>query len=126
MQVSMTFSSQNMSKDELRSLLQAIRGWELSTPRTEIDAFTFKTVPEMTLEEIHDIFARISPNFKNVADFPLPKTGFLSLGARGIVIDGALVGHCDELTLAIGAASEDDMKKLQEAHQIVLVRMGQG
>jgi len=50
----------------------------------------------------------------------------LRLGARSVVVQGKLIGTCDELTLSIEKATEEEMKRLQETDTISLVRMKKG
>lgn len=126
MNVEMVFKAKNLSKEELRLLLQKIREWELSNPRTELDGFTFTTEPQMSQDETLELFEGISPKYKNVVSIPLPDNPVVSLGDRALVMKGELVGHCQELTLSIAAAPDELVKKLQEANEITLVRMAKG
>lgn len=126
MDIEMAFKARNMSKEELRALLQKIREWELGTPRTELDSFTFTSNPELSKAETMEIFDGISPKFKNVVSIPLPKNPILSLGTRGIVVKGKLIGTCDEFTLSLGESSEEDVQALQTAETISLVRIRKG
>jgi hypothetical protein len=126
MDVEMVFRAKNLSKEELRALLQKIREWELSTPRSELDGFTFKTEPEMSSSETLELFAGITPKYENVISVPLPKNPVISLGTRGLVVNGELLGTVDELSLTVGEAGEGEMMKLLRAQTIQLVRMAKG
>jgi hypothetical protein len=126
MNVEMVFKAKNLGKEELRGLLQKIREWELSTPRTELDGFTFTTEPQMSQEETMELFEGISPKYKNVVSFPLPENAVVCLGDRAVVVKGEMVGTCEELTLTIGAAPDELVKQVQEANEITLVRMAKG
>lgn len=126
MEVKIVINAKNTSKEDIRSFVQMIREWELRTPEATIVGVLFDTDPEITSEEAKEIFEGIFPEFKHLVEIPKVKTPLLRLGARGVAIEGKLVGTCDELSLSIGEASEEDMKKLQEAQTISLVRIRKG
>ena len=114
------------TKDDIRDFVQMIREWELRTPRANICGVLFETDPEITSEEAKQIFEGIFPEFEHLVEIPKTKTQLLRLGSRGMTIEGELVGTCDELSLSIGEASEEEIKRLEEAEAIVLVRIRRG
>jgi len=126
LEIEMTFKAKNLSKAELLALLQKIREWELSNPRTELDGFTYKTEPMMSMAESAELFKGISPQFKEVLELVLPQDSLLSLGARSLIVNGEILGSVTELVLDLGGADPESIKKLREAHKIVLQRMGTG
>lgn len=137
MKVKMILNADNMTKADLRAFIQKIREWELKTPKSQIVGILFDTDPQMSSQESADIFRGIFPEFKHLAEIPGPvkpeeglhvtvapdEGSVLRLGTRGIIVDGELIGTCNELTLSIGEAGETELKKLQEAHVIQLVKI---
>jgi len=126
MNVKIVINSQETTKDDIRDFVQMIREWELRTPRSSITGVLFETDPEITSQEAKKIFEGIFPEFEHLLEIPKTKTQMLRLGSRGITIEGELVGTCDELSLSIGEASEKEIKRLEEAEAIVLVRIRRG
>ena len=126
MNVKIVINSQEMTKNDIRDFVQMIREWELRTPRSSITGVLFETDPEITSEEAKAIFEGIFPEFEHLVEIPRSQTQLLRLGDRGISIEGKLVGTCDELTLSIGQASEEEIKRLQEAKAIVLLKIHRG
>jgi len=126
MNVKIVINSQETTKDDIRAFVQMIREWELRTPKSSITGALFETDPEITSEEAKAIFEGIFPEFEHLVEIPPTKANLLRLGSRGITVEGKLVGTCDELTLSIAEASEEEMKALQDAENISLVRMNKG
>ena len=126
MEVKIVLNITNMNKEDIRAFVQMIREWELRTPRAQIAGVLFDTNPQITGAEAKDIFNGIFPEFKHLVEMPQQEGSVLRLGTRGISVDGELIGTCDELTLSIGEAGETELKKLQEAHTIKLVRISKG
>lgn len=126
MNVKIAIKVKGTTKDDIRDFIKMIREWELRTPRATIDGVLFDTDPEMSTAEAKEIFEGIFPEFERMMELPATKSQILRLGSRGITIGGKLVGTCDEMTLSIGEASEEDLKQLQEAHAISLVRINRG
>jgi len=114
------------TKDDIRDFVKMIREWELRTPKATICGVLFETNPEITSEEAKKIFEGIFPEFEHLLEAPGSQGMLLRLGNRGITVEGKLIGTCDELTLSIGEATEEEIKKLQEAQTISLVRTGKG
>ena len=123
MNVKIVINAQKTTKDDIRDFVQMIREWELRTPKSSIAGVLFETDPEITSAEAKEIFEGIFPEFEHLVELPGSQAQLLRLGARGIAVEGKLVGTCDELTLSIAEASEEDIKKLQEAEAIALVRI---
>jgi len=123
MNVKIVINSQEMTKDDIRAFVQMIREWELRTPRSSITGVLFETDPEISSAEAKAIFEGIFPEFEHLLEIPRTKAQLLRLGSRGITIEGELVGTCDELSLSIGEASEEEIKRVEEAEAIVLVRI---
>jgi len=119
-------NSQDMTKEDIRALIQLIREWELRTPRGDITSVQFETDPGITSEEAKRMFEGIFPEFEHLLEIPKSKAQLLRLGSRGLTVDGELIGTVEELSLSIGEASEEDVKKLEEAEAIALVRIGRG
>jgi len=126
MNVKIVINAKETTKDDIRDFVQMIREWELRTPRSTICGVLFETDPEITSQEAKEIFEGVFPEFEHLLEIPASKSQLLRLGSRGITVAGKLVGTCDELTLSIGEASEEDMKELQEAQVIGLVRIRKG
>ena len=140
MKVKMILNAENMTKEDLRRFIQVIREWELKTPKSTIVGILFDTDPQMSSPESADIFRGIFPEFNHLVEIPgaiKPEEGLhvtvapvegniLCLGSRAISIKGALVGYCEEMTLSIGEASQADIKSLQEADILQLVRVRRG
>jgi len=126
MEVKLEFHAKNMDKDELRLLTQKIREWELLTERTEIDTFLITTAPPLTSEEHVEMLKGVFPPFKHVDSVPLDGKPVLHLGSRQVVINGHLVGICEELCLSMEDALPEHVKQLEEAQVIQLIRMGRG
>jgi len=126
MKVKIVINVKETTKDDIRDFVQMIREWELRTPKATICGVLFETDPEITSEEAKEIFEDIFPEFKHLVEIPASKAQLLRLGARGVAVGGKLVGTCDELSLSIGEASEEDIKGLQEAEAIALVRIRKG
>ena len=126
MEVKIVVNVRETTKDDIRAFVQMVREWELRTPQSTICGVLFETDPELTSGDAKKIFEGLFPEFENPVEIPTSKTQLLRLGSRGITIEDKLVGTCDELTLSIGEASEEDMERLQEAHFIGLVRIQKG
>ena len=126
MNVKVVINVKEMTKDDIRDFVQMIREWELRTPKSTICGVLFETDPEITSEEAKRIFEGVFPEFEHLVESPKIKTQLLRLGSRGITIEGELVGTCDELALSIEVATEEEMKRLQEAQAICLVRIQKG
>lgn len=126
MDVKIVINAKNTSKEDIRAFAQMIREWELRTPQANIVGVLFDTDPELTSEEVMAIFEGIFPESEKLVTIPQASGSILRLGTRGIVAEGKLIGTCSELSLSIGEAGEDELKKLQEARTISLVRMPKG
>ena len=126
MNVKIVINSREMTKDDIRDFVQMIREWELRTPKATICGVLFETNPEITSEEAKRIFEGVFPEFEHLVEIPGGQAQLLRLGARGISVEGKLVGTCDELSLSIGQASEEEIKRLQEAEAIALVKIHKG
>ncbi len=126
MNVKIVINVKEATKDDIRDFVQMIREWELRTPRATICGVLFETDPEITSAEAKAIFEGIFPEFEHLVEIPGGQAQLLRLGSRGIVVQGKLTGTCDELTLSIAEASEEDMKALQDADTISLIRMNKG
>ena len=126
MNMKIVINAKETTQDDIRAFVQMIREWELKTPRTTIAGILFDTDPEITSEVAKEIFEGIFPEFENIVERPSSKGSMLRLGSRGVTVDGDLIGTCDELTLSIGEATEEEIKRLEDAEAIVLVRIRQG
>jgi len=126
MEITIVINAKNTSQEDIRSFLQTVKEWELRTPKTDITGIRFETDPEITSEDAKAIFEGVFPEFEKLVEIPNPQRSLLRLGARGITVDGKLIGTCSELALSIGQASEEDVKKLEKADAIVLVRIRRG
>ena len=126
MEIKIVLNITNMDKEDIRAFVQMIREWELRTPRAEIAGVLFDTNPQITSAEAKGIFEGMFPEFEHLVEIPASKAQLLRLGTRGIAVGGKLVGTCDELTLSIGEATEEEMRELQEAQTISLVKMVKG
>ena len=126
MNVKVVINVKGTTKDDIRDFVQMIREWELRTPKATICGVLFETEPEITSEEAKRIFEGLFPEFEHLVEIPGGQAQLLRLGTRGISVEGKLMGTCDELTLSIGQASEEEIKKLQEAEAIALVKIHKG
>jgi len=126
MNVKIVINSQDATQDDIRAFVQMIREWELRTPKSNITGVLFETDPEISSAEAKAIFEGIFPEFEHLVEMPASKAKLLRLGTRLITIEGQPVGTCDELTLSIGEASEEEMQRLQETNCIALVKMNKG
>jgi len=126
MNVKVVINAKEMTKDDIRDFVQMIREWEIRTPKATICGVLFDTDPEITSEEAKRIFEGVFPEFEHLVEIPGGQTPLLRLGTRAITVEGKLVGTCDELTLSISEASEEEIKMLQEAEAIALVRIHKG
>ena len=126
MNVKVVINVKEMTRDDLRDFVGMIREWELRTPKATICGVLFETDPEITSAEAKAIFEGIFPEFEHLVEIPGGQAQLLRLGSRGIAVGGKLVGTCDELTLSIAEASEEEMKALQDAENISLVKMNKG
>jgi len=126
MKVKIVINAKETTKDDIRDFVQMVREWELRTPKATICGVLFETDPEITSEEAKAIFEGIFPEFEHLVEIPASKAKLLRLGARLITVEGKPIGTCDELTLSIGEATEEEMQKLQETNCIALVKMVKG
>jgi len=126
MNVKIVLNCKDMTKEDIRTFVQMIRDWELRTSTANIVGALFDTDPQISTEEAKEIFEDIFPGFKHLVEIPTSKAQLLRLGTRGIAVGGKLVGTCDELTLSIGEATEEEIQKLEEANTIRLVKMVKG
>ena len=126
MEAKIVINVRETTKDDIRAFVQMIREWELRTPKSTICGVLLEIAPELTSGEAKKIFEGIFPELEHPVEMPTSKTQLLRLGSRGITIENKLVGTCDELTLSIGEATEEEMERLQEAHVIGLVRIQKG
>jgi len=126
MNVKIVINSQDATQDDIRAFVQMIREWELRTPKSNITGVLFETDPEISSAEAKAIFEGIFPEFEHLVEMPASKAKLLRLGTRLITVEGKPIGTCDELTLSIGEASEEEMQKLQETNCIALVKMNKG
>ena len=124
MQIKMVLNATNLFKEDLRSFIQAVREWELRTPKSEVADMLIKTDPELSSKEALEIFEGIYPPFKEQIEIPSPRQ--LKLGPRAVAVGGKLVGTCDDLSLVIDEATEDEIKELENAQVIGLVKVARG
>jgi len=124
--VKIVFDTRNASKEDIRAFIQAVREWELRSHKATVAGVLFESNPEITSAEAKEIFEGIFPEFEHLVEIPAGEGQLLRLGSRGIVVQGILLGTCDELSLTIAAASEEDRKALQDADTISLIRMPRG
>ena len=126
MNVKIVFDTRTTTQEDIRTFVQMIREWELKTPRTSITGVLFETDPEISSAEAKAIFEGVFPEFEHLVEIPDSKAKLLRLGTRLITVEGQPIGTCDELTLSIGEASEEEMQRLQETNCIALVKMNKG
>jgi len=124
--VKVVINCQETTQDDIRAFVQMIREWELKTPRSSITGVLFETDPEISSAEAKAIFEGVFPEFEHLLEIPASKAKLLRLGARLLTVEGQPIGTCDELTLSIGEASEEEIEKLQETNCIALVKMNKG
>ena len=138
MNVKIVINAKETTKDDIRAFVQMIREWELKTPKSTIVGVLFDTDPKITSEQAKAIFEGIFPEgffvdthdpavslYTNIDAVEPSKGSIIRLGTRGITVGGDLIGTCEEISLSIGEASNEEIKKLEEAEAIVLIRMRQ-
>jgi len=130
MNVKIVINAKETTKDDIRAFVQMIREWELKTPKSTIVGVLFDTDPKITSEQAKAIFEGIfSEGFfvdTNINAVEPSKGSIIRLGSRGITVNGDLIGTCEEISLSIGEASNEEIKRLEDAEAIVLIRMRQG
>lgn len=124
MKVNMELNASELSVEDLRAFIQAIREWELRTARSKVAAIFLKTDPVMSVAEVKRVLEGIYKCDDQAILFPKPEPNLLELGKRGVVVEGELVGYCDALTLSVEEASAEELKKLQDARVIALTKIG--
>ncbi len=119
MNAKVVISVEETTMADISAFVQMIREWELKTPEATIVGVLFETDPAITSEEAKQIFDGVFPEFEHQAKV-------LRLGSRGLLVQGNLMGTCDELTLSIAQGSDDEIKAMQDAEIISLVKMNKG
>ena len=126
MNVKIVFDTRTTTQEDIRAFVEMVREWELRTPRSNVAGVLFSTDPEISSAEAKAIFEGLYPEFEHLVEIPDSQPKLLRLGTRLITVEGKPIGSCDELTLSIGEASEEDIQKLQETNCIALVKMNKG
>jgi len=117
------------SKEQIKGLIEAIRSWELKTPHAEVTAILIETEPEIPKEELDRLFAGIYPNPDEVffkATTAEEKPGAVLFGRRSIMVNGKIMGYCEDMGFTFSEATPEEIKQLQDAGSIVLSKMYQG
>ncbi len=124
--------SGNLSKEELRSLMQAIETWgEQQGDKVVGFEAPMVDVPGLTREEINELLRGIYPFVREVY-LPLalsvrpPGGKLLSFGPRTIVIGDRILGTCGDLTITIDEATDEDIECFENAPEIRLVKIMKG
>lgn len=126
MKVKMIVNADNMTREDLRAFIQRIREWELTTKRGDIVGILIDTDPQMSSAEAKDIFKGIFPEFKHLVDIPRVQGSDIRLGKRDLAVKGEVIGTVEEVTLTLCEASEEDIRKLEGAQTIQLVKISKG
>jgi hypothetical protein len=127
--VRLVISAKPVEKEEIRSLIQAIRQWEATTVCGEVAAILIQTEDEqLTQAELNGLCQGIySFDVVRVVDDRHETERVLRLGSRGVSIDGKIIGICEGLNLIVGEdVSESEIASLQNGQTITLSRMGRG
>ncbi len=124
MKVTMILKANDLSQEDLRSLIQAIRQWGTAMP--EMATMLFDTNPQLSHEEAEALLEGLGLPLLATLEVrgALPKE--LRLGPRGITVGGKLVGTCDSLSLTIAEATDKEIEEMERAPAIGLVRMARG
>ena len=124
MKVTMILKANELSQEDLRSLIQAIRQWGTAMP--EMATLLFDTNPQLSHEEAEALLEGLGLPLLATLEVrgALPKE--LRLGPRGITVGGKLIGTCDGLSLTIAEVSEEEIQEMESAQVIGLVRMARG
>ena len=126
MEVKLMVHSKELSSEELLALLQAVRDCEMrhfkkKTIGIWIDA------PQLSAAEAKNILGKVQPPFAKHWELPTqPPAKVLNLGKRMILVGNRTLGTCDEVALSIAEATGEEIRELEAAHVIGLVRMAQG
>lgn len=126
MHVTLTLSARNISRDQLRALIQAIRDWEQGVGGNEPCGIRCETNPRMTVDETQKLLSEIHPDFARRAVYRESPTRVLRLGQRMLTVGGKLIGTCDQLSLEIAEGTAQEIEELENAQVISLVRMTKG
>lgn len=126
MEVSVIINTKNATKEDIRSLLQKVKVWDMLTPTVEITDIRFVTDTEIPEDVAKSLYEGIFEKFDEVEMEAQTERRLLSLGSRGITVGGQLIGTCEELSLTLEEATEEDIEKLQGAESISLVRIRKG
>ena len=125
MQARIVLNVKQMTKEDITELIRAVRDWELRTPKASIVGVRCDTLPKMEAAEEREVFLPYFPDIDRLVGTSEPEPGFLALGARGVVVDGKLIGTCDELSLSFGSVGLEEVTALENAETIGLVRIHQ-
>ncbi len=121
MKVTMRFEAKDLSQEDVRSFIRSLREWELRTLKSDVVGIYLTTDPQLDVEEVKAIFEGIYP--VEVDDNETPPLPILRLGKRGILVEGKLIGYCDEMSLTVAESSEEEIERLQEVQIISLLKM---
>lgn len=124
MQARIVLNANEVTKEDITALLKMVRSWELLTPKAEILRIRFDTSPKMEADEEREVFQDIFPGIDRLEGASEPDLGFLRLGQRGVIVNGKLIGTCDELTLSFGRVGSEEAEALENATTISLVKIG--
>ena len=124
MNVTMMLKADNLSLEDLRSLVQAIREWGTAMP--ELATLLFEADPPLSHEEAEDLLQGAGLPFHTTLEIRGAPPKELRLGPRGVMIEGKLVGTCDGMSLTIAEATDEEIQALEGAPVIGLVRMARG
>ncbi len=124
MKVTMMLKADDLSQEDLRSLVQAIREWGTAMP--ELATLLFDTNPPLSHEEARALLQGIGLPIHATLEVRGAPPKELRLGPRGIMVGGKLVGTCDGMSITVAEAGEEEIQALEGAPVIGLVRMARG
>ncbi len=115
--------SGDLSKEELRSLMQAIRTWGEQLG-DRVVGFTIDA-PELTRQEVIELLGDIYPI---VGEFALPPAPgkLLRFGPRMIVVGDSMLATCDDMAITVAEATDEEIECFENASEIKLVKIMKG
>jgi len=116
--------SGNLSKEELRSLMQAIKTWGEQLG-DRVVGFTID-VPGLTRQEVIELLGDIYPVVGEFALPPAPRGREISFGPRMIVVGDSILATCDHMAMTIAEATDEEIECFENALEIKLVKIMKG
>ncbi len=123
MKVELRMSS-DLSKEEIRSFLQAIKTWGKQLG-DKVAVFTID-VPKLTREETKELLGDVYPMVGEVALPPALRGRRLRFGPRMVVVGDSMLGICGNLEITVTEAADEEIERFEKALEIKLVKIMKG